>query len=141
VTSLSQPARDLTWLINNFNERVPGVAHAVVVSSDGLLLVASCHLPADNAEALAAIVCSLASITTGAAGIFGEHTVLQTVVEMPGGFLLVRSVRDGSVLATLAKKSADIGLVGYEMTKLAKQAGEMLTPELRRELRPGILSG
>ena len=36
--TLSQQARDMNWLISAFTERVPGVAHAVVVSSDGLLV-------------------------------------------------------------------------------------------------------
>ncbi|HEY2691773.1 MAG TPA: roadblock/LC7 domain-containing protein, partial [Streptosporangiaceae bacterium] len=31
-----RPAQDLNWLITNFVERVASVAHAIVVSSDGL---------------------------------------------------------------------------------------------------------
>ena len=37
--SLSPAAQNLNWLVTNFVDRVPGVAHAVVVSADGLLLV------------------------------------------------------------------------------------------------------
>ena len=33
----TQPSR-FGWLVSNFAERVPGVAHAIVVSADGLLL-------------------------------------------------------------------------------------------------------
>lgn len=33
------------WLVDDFVNRVPGVAHAVVVSADGLLLTASAYLP------------------------------------------------------------------------------------------------
>ena len=29
--------QDLSWLLANFADRVPGVAHAVAVSADGLL--------------------------------------------------------------------------------------------------------
>jgi hypothetical protein len=63
--------------------------------------------------------------------------VKQTVVEMGHGYLLVMSMRDESrsILAALAARGADIGAVGYEMARLAKQAGEKLTPELRRELQ------
>jgi predicted regulator of Ras-like GTPase activity (Roadblock/LC7/MglB family) len=43
---LSPAAQNLNWLVTNFVDRVPGVAHAVVVSADGLLLVASEGLPA-----------------------------------------------------------------------------------------------
>ncbi len=67
MTTLSQEARDLSWLVNAFAERVPGVAHAVVVSSDGLLVAISAHLPRDNADKLAAVTSGLMSITAGAA--------------------------------------------------------------------------
>ena len=30
--------QDLSWLLANFADRVPGVAHAIAVSADGLLL-------------------------------------------------------------------------------------------------------
>ena len=33
--------QDLGWLLANFADRVPGVAHAIAVSADGLLLAAS----------------------------------------------------------------------------------------------------
>ena len=41
MATLSKEARDLSWLVNAFVERVPGVAHAIVVSSDGLLVAIS----------------------------------------------------------------------------------------------------
>jgi predicted regulator of Ras-like GTPase activity (Roadblock/LC7/MglB family) len=134
---LSRHAHDLTWLVTDFTERVPGVTHAIVVSGDGLLLVASEHLPRDHADQLSAITSGLVSITNGAARIFDRDVVKQTVVEMGHGYLLVMSMRDEgrSILAALAARGADIGAVGYEMARLAKQAGERLTPELRRELQ------
>jgi predicted regulator of Ras-like GTPase activity (Roadblock/LC7/MglB family) len=135
---LSQEARDVSWLVSGFAQRVPGVAHAVVVSSDGLLIAVSDHLPREHADRLAAVVSGLMSITAGAAAMFDGDTVKQTVVEMGRGFFLVMSIRDGSILATLASGEADIGVVGYEMARLAKQAGEMLTPALRAELQQAL---
>ena len=41
MSTPGRPAQDLNWLITNFVERVPDVAHAVVVSSDGLPLAFS----------------------------------------------------------------------------------------------------
>jgi predicted regulator of Ras-like GTPase activity (Roadblock/LC7/MglB family) len=135
---LSQQARDLSWLISAFTERVPGVAHAVVVSSDGLLVAVSDRLPRDSADQLAAVTSGLVSVTSGAANIFDGDEVRQTVVEMGRGYFLVMSIRDGSILATLASRDADIGVVGYEMARLVKQAGEMLTPALRAELQQAL---
>jgi uncharacterized protein len=136
--SISQAARDFNWLINLFTERVPGVVHAVVVSSDGLLVAVSDHLPRDSADQLAAVTSGLISVTAGAAKIFDGDEVRQTVVEMGRGYYLVMPIRDGSILATLAAKDADIGVVGYEMAKLVKQAGEVLTPTMRAELQDAL---
>ena len=134
---LSQQARDLTWLVTEFTERVPGVTHAIVVSGDGMLLVASDRLPRDHADQLSAVTSGLVSITNGAARIFDRDVVRQTVVEMGRGYFLVMSMRDEgrSILAALAARDADIGMVGYEMARLARQTGDKLTPELRRELQ------
>ncbi|WP_275409804.1 roadblock/LC7 domain-containing protein, partial [Microbispora rosea] len=41
MSELSQGARGLNWLIDDFVSSVPGVAHSVVVSSDGLPLAFS----------------------------------------------------------------------------------------------------
>jgi predicted regulator of Ras-like GTPase activity (Roadblock/LC7/MglB family) len=133
--AISKAARDFNWLISGFTERVAGVVHAVVVSSDGLLVAASDRLPRDSADQLAAVTSSLVSVTKSAARIFDGDDVRQTVVEMGRGYLLVMSIRDGSILATLAAGEADVGVVGYEMAKLAKQAGEVLTPAIRAELQ------
>jgi predicted regulator of Ras-like GTPase activity (Roadblock/LC7/MglB family) len=133
--TLSQDAKDFNWLINAFTERVAGVTHAVVVSSDGLLVAVSDHLPRDSADQLAAVTSSLVSVTNGAARIFDGDEIRQTVVEMGRGYFLVMSIRDGSILATLAAHEADVGVVGYEMAKLVKQAGEVLTPAVRADLQ------
>lgn len=138
--SLSPDAQNFNWLVSGFVDRVPGVSHAVVVSSDGLLLAASRHLPNRAAEQLAAISASLSSITGSAAAMFGGQRVRHTAVAMQRGHFVVMSIRDGSVLAALAALEADIGMVGYEMARLAKQAGELLTPALRHELH-GVLTG
>jgi predicted regulator of Ras-like GTPase activity (Roadblock/LC7/MglB family) len=122
------------WLVGNFTERVPGVAHAVVVSVDGLLLTASSRLPEDRAEQLAAVAAGVASLTQGAARCFNAERVLQTVVEMEHGIMLLMSIRDGSCLAVLAAPNCDVGQVAYEMTVLVDQVGQMLTPELRAHL-------
>lgn len=128
------------WLVNNFAERVPGVAHAVVVSTDGLLLTASSRLPRDRADQLAAVSSGLISLTQGAARCFEAGGVVQTVVEMERGIVLLMSISDGSCLAVLAAPTCDIGLIGYEMTLLVDRVGQLLTPELRAELQ-GSLRG
>ena len=127
-----------SWLVDSFVDRVPGVAHAVVVSADGMLLTVSSGLPRDRADQLAAVTAGLVSLTLGAARCFDAGGVVQIVVEMERGIVLIMAISDGSSLAVLAAPSCDIGLVGYEMTLLADRAGQLLTPELRTQLRSTV---
>ncbi|WP_131748414.1 roadblock/LC7 domain-containing protein [Frankia sp. Cppng1_Ct_nod] len=138
MTPMSSDAQNLNWLINNFVERVPGVAHTVVVSADGLLLAVSDGFPRDRADQLSAVASGLVSLTQGAARVFEAGNVTQTVVEMEHGFLFIMAISDGASMAVLAAPSCDIGLVGYEMALLVTRAMDVLTPALRAELQ-GIL--
>lgn len=125
------PPGELGWLISGFTHRLAGVSHAVVVSSDGVLVAASELFPRERAEQLAALTSGLVGVTMGAARLLDSVEVRQTVVEMGRGYLLVMTIRDGSILAVLATREADLGIVGYEMVRLVHQAGERLTPALR----------
>lgn len=133
----TQPDR-FGWLVDDFVNRVPGVAHTVVVSADGLLLTASRHLPRDRADQLAAVASGLVSLTQGAARCFEAGHVVQTVVEMERGIVLLMSIGEGSCLAVLAAPHCDIGLVGYEMTLLVDRVGQQLTPQLRSDLQGSL---
>jgi predicted regulator of Ras-like GTPase activity (Roadblock/LC7/MglB family) len=125
------------WLVNNFAENVPGVAHAIVVSVDGLLLTASNRLPVERAEQMSAIAAGLVSLNQGAARLLGADEVIRAVVEMDQGSLLLTSIKDGSCLAVLAVRDCDIAQVAYEMTVLVDQVGQLLTPQLRAALAAG----
>ncbi|GHH67781.1 dynein regulation protein LC7 [Streptosporangium violaceochromogenes] len=131
----SQDARTFNWLITEFVKEAPGVAHAVIVSSDGLPLACSEDFPKDRADQLAAITAGLVSLTQGASRVFEGGPVVQTVIEMQRGLLLAISISDGSALAALASPECDMGLVAYQMTLLAERAGQALTPALRAELQ------
>ena len=135
TTASAQQPGSVGWLITDFVRQVPGVAHAVVVSADGLLLAGSQGLPRDRAEQLSAVSSGLVSLTQGAARCFEAGGVNQTVVEMDRGYLFLMSISDGSCLAVLAAPNCDIGLVAYEMTLLVERVGQQMTPELRAQLQ------
>jgi len=125
--------RDLNWLVTNFTTRVPDVAHAVVVSADGVLLARSEEIPPAFAEQLALITCGLASLMQGAARIFEAGASTRALVEMNGGLMLVKMISDGSSLAVLAALECDTDQVSYEMTRLVEAVGEALTPAARAQ--------
>ncbi|MBB1245089.1 roadblock/LC7 domain-containing protein [Streptomyces durbertensis] len=146
----SSEADNLRWLLANLIEEVPGIRSVTVVSSDGLLLLASDPGLADvsarsggrgprGASAdLATIVSGIASLTTGAAGLLKAGEVKQTMVAMDHGTVFVMAISDGSLLGVHATADCDMSVIGYHMALFVGRAGHVLTPELRTELRKSM---
>lgn len=134
MTSQQAKSDQFAWLVTDFTERVAGVAHAVVVSADGLLLIASDKLPRDRADQLSAVASGLLSLTQGAARCFEAGEIKETIVEMDRGMMLQMAISDGSCLTVLAAPQCDMGLIAYEMAMLVERVGRILTPELRSHL-------
>ncbi len=132
--------QDLNWLVTEFSTRVADVAHAIVVSADGVPLALSSGIPGDAVEQLAAITSGLTSLMQGAARVFEGGAPTQALVEMDGGLMFVKAISDGSSLAVLTAPECDTRQVSYEMTLLVEAVGELLTPAKRlaiAELRRG----
>jgi uncharacterized protein len=139
---LSQPHRqDLNWLVTEFTTRVADVAHAIVVSADGVPLALSTGIPLNAVEQLAAITSGLTSLMVGAARVFEGGAPLQALVEMDGGLMFVKAISDGSSLAVLTAPECDTRQVSYEMTLLVEAVGELLTPAARSERLNAAASG
>jgi uncharacterized protein len=131
VIQTAEASRQLDWLVNDFARRISGVTHALVVSGDGLKLAVSDRVDEATADQLAAVASGLVSLTRGAARCFGAEPVVQTIVEMAGGYLFVTTIGEGSTLAVFAGADCDIGMIGYEMTGLVERVGQLLVPGLR----------
>jgi uncharacterized protein len=131
VSTEGYPAQDLNWLVTDFVGRVPDVAHALIVSSDGLVVAVSAGFQENRAERLAVVTSGLASLVHGAARIFEAGGVNQTVVEMDAGVLVVMTISDRASLAALAGPDGKMGLIAYEMALLVERAGRMITPAIR----------
>jgi predicted regulator of Ras-like GTPase activity (Roadblock/LC7/MglB family) len=135
---MSSEAANMTFLIRNFAERVPGVRDAAIVSADGLLLAMSAGLNRESADRFAAAASGLIGLAHGAAAPFGGGRVTELIIEMEYGFIFVTGISDGSSMAVMAEASCDVGLVGYEMARLVERCGSVLTPELRAELQGSL---
>jgi uncharacterized protein len=120
--------RDLNWLVTDFAARVVHVAHAIVVSSDGVPMALSDSIPSGFAEQLAAITCGLIGLVQGAARVLEAGLVKRALVDMEGGLMLVMAMSNGSSLAVLAAPDCDTELISYEMTLLVEAVGDALTP-------------
>ncbi|MDI3423270.1 MULTISPECIES: roadblock/LC7 domain-containing protein [Streptomyces] len=114
------------WLLDDLVDRVAEVRHAVMLSSDGLCVGASTGMGRDESERFSAIASGFHSLAKGAGRHFDAGGVVQTMVELQGGFLFVVAAGDGSCLAVFTDGHADIGLVAYEMALLVDRVREHL---------------
>ncbi|GII23698.1 roadblock/LC7 domain-containing protein [Planosporangium mesophilum] len=127
-------ATNLDWLLAGLVQRVPHTRSAVLLSSDGLAKAAH-GLDDDGADQLAAIACGLFSLARSAAGCFGaSEMVRQVVAELDDTLLFVSTAGCGAVLAVLAARGVDAGVLGYEMSQLVKSARPYLTTPARQPI-------
>lgn len=136
---MSNGAANLNWLIERFANNVPSIKQAVVVSSDGLAMAVSEGTDRETADRLSAVASGMIALAYGSAGRFGAGSVCNVIVEMTEGWLFVTGISDGSLLCVLTGKNVDIGAVAYEMALFAERAGEVLTPEVREELKAALV--
>ncbi|GGK77084.1 roadblock/LC7 domain-containing protein [Mangrovihabitans endophyticus] len=131
----SADRHQFNWLLGNFVHQTDGVRDAVAVSSDGLLIAASDGLNRAEADHLAVIVSSMASVARSASRRYDFDGLKLIMIEMRRGFLMVSVIAGGSCLGVVAGGDSDVGLVGYEMSLLTDRFGGLLTPALISESR------
>ena len=129
--------KDIDWLLDELLDRAVGSRHAIVLSSDGLLIGRSHDLNKEDAEHLSAVASAFQSLARGTGRHFGGGEVLQTVVEMENAYLFVTGGGRGACLAVLAEESADVGLIAYEMKVLVDQVGRYLDAAPRHQSTTG----
>lgn len=122
---------ELNWLLDELVSQVPQVRHAVVLSGDGLSIGASAGLSRDDGERYAAIAAGFHSLAKVAGRHFQAGQVVQTMVELEGGFLFVAAAGEGSCLSLFTGADADVGLVAYEMARMVRRVAEHLAVPFR----------
>lgn len=132
--AIKNPA-DFTCLINGFASSVPGVTHALLLSSDGFPLTASEAVTSDGAEQLAAIASGLLGLARNSAAIFGKGSCELIIIRLSRGYFLFMGIGEYAGLAVLTSARCNMKAVAYEMTQLVDTAAGALTPKARADLR------
>jgi predicted regulator of Ras-like GTPase activity (Roadblock/LC7/MglB family) len=125
--------------MNRFATSVPLVRQGVVVFSVGVGLGWSVDTVGLSAVRLSAVASGLFGLAYGSGGRFGAGSVCNVIVEMTEGWLFVTGISDGSLLCVITGRGVDIGSVAYEMALFSERAGEVLTPEVRDELKVSLV--
>lgn len=127
--------QEFGWLISNFATSTPGVSHALIVSSDGLPLLASEGLPEDMADPLAAIASGILSLGNNLAHQVNGGSCDQVLLRLTGGHFIFMGIGELAGLCVLVEAGANLGAVAHQMAQLVASVGHALTPQLRDDLR------
>jgi predicted regulator of Ras-like GTPase activity (Roadblock/LC7/MglB family) len=96
------------------------------------MVIAEYGLGRDGADQMAPLAAGLCSIArTVGARFDGGDGVRQVVAELDAALLSVSSAGYNSILAVLAGREADAGVLGYEMTQLVKSIAPFLATQPR----------
>ncbi|WP_329258786.1 roadblock/LC7 domain-containing protein [Actinoallomurus sp. NBC_01490] len=112
---------ELGWLLDDLVGRVHSVRQAMILSGDGLPMGLSRGITPADAEHFAALSAGFHSLARSVSTTFGGGDIRQTVVELEAAFVFVMAAGDGSCLAVFAEGDVNIGVIGYEMTRLVKR--------------------
>lgn len=126
--------RNLDWLLDDLVHRLAGVRHAVVLSTDGLLLGRSTAMSTEDAEHFCAMSSALQSLARSAGTHFDGGAVRQTVIELDRAVMFVTAAGENACLALLTGETANMGMVAYEMNQMVQRVGAYLAASPRRSL-------
>ncbi|MGQ4600736.1 roadblock/LC7 domain-containing protein [Nocardia sp. R6R-6] len=128
------PAGDLSWLLDDLVARLTGVHHAVLLSTDGLLLGRSSAMSREDAEHFGAMSSALYGLARSAGSRFDGGGVRQAVIELDQAVLFVTAAGANACLALQAAESANLGMVAYEMNLTVQRVGNFLSTTPRQRL-------
>jgi hypothetical protein len=133
---LSPPssAQDMSWLIEEFAKRVPGLTHVVVMSMDGLQLGAAGNVDRTLSDSLAAIACGLLSMTRQVGQLLDADRETFLTLQFPDSQVALMRIGDSAGLFVAVQRGTKMTVVGSEMTKFVSSVGDALSPTLRAQM-------
>ena len=118
-------ADQLATALDDFLTVSPDVEAAAVVSADGLPM-ASALPPYVEEDRLAAMSAALISLGERAATGLEKGDLAQVFVEGKDGYVVLMAAGESAVLVAVTSKDAKVGLVLYEMRKIAASIAEVM---------------
>jgi predicted regulator of Ras-like GTPase activity (Roadblock/LC7/MglB family) len=123
---------DLSFLLSQFESRIPGAVRTIAVSVDGLLLCAAPSLTnRDQADTLAAICSGMTSLVTSLAKQLGARPAADIGIVTDVGITMIAGPFGNAFLMTLAPPNADMGAINEALLKLGESVEAQLSPSTR----------
>ncbi|WP_433622218.1 roadblock/LC7 domain-containing protein [Nocardia sp. CA-120079] len=128
-------AADLDWLLDELAQRLPGVRHAVLLSTDGLLMARCSTTEEADAEHFCAMASALHGLARSAGGRFAGGEVRQAVIDLDHAVMFVTAAGPNACIGLWAEESANMGMVAYEMNQTVQRVGAYMSASPRPDVR------
>ncbi|MEB3370740.1 roadblock/LC7 domain-containing protein [Saccharopolyspora mangrovi] len=128
----SNRQHDLGWMLDEAL-RIPEAKHAILLSSDGLLMAHSAGITSDEADRHAAAMSGLQSLARANAAFCGstEHSWQQTITEYDHGYVFLVAAGPRAYMAASAGHGVDVETMTHRLMELVQRLGKELTADLR----------
>ena len=131
MVSVKSYKAKLEALLDELISTAPEIKGSILVRKDGLLLASSVRERIDK-DVIAALSTALLNVANRAANELHSGRLSHVVVAGDEGNVTLMDVGGAGVLATIASKDANIGLLLLEMRRAAEKAMKILTDIMTR---------
>ncbi|MCX4237635.1 roadblock/LC7 domain-containing protein [Streptomyces sp. NPDC020707] len=121
---------EMSWMVKDIVDNVPGARHAVVLSADGLPRGATDRLTEKDVKTISAAMSGMQSLSRATAHFAGaapEQQWNQTVIEFSHGWVFLIGAGQGAYLAAAAEPDVDLQQLSFRMNRLVARLGSNLT--------------
>ncbi|MDR7278552.1 roadblock/LC7 domain-containing protein [Catenuloplanes atrovinosus] len=106
--------------------RLPDLSATVIAGVDGMLL--AYDAPGLQPETIAALAAANLGLTQRFAQTVGHGDLRETMIESSGGYVAIYAAGVRTLLAVLARPSANVARIHHEARRTARRLGELLDP-------------
>lgn len=114
--------------------RLPDLSATVIAGVDGMLL--AYDAPGLQPETIAALSAANLGLTQRFASTVGHGELRETMIESSGGYVAIYAAGLRTLLAVLARPSANVARIHHEARRTARRLGELLDPVEARPPAP-----
>lgn len=124
----SNRQHDLGWMLDEAL-RIPEARHAILLSSDGLLMAHSADITSDEADRHAAAMSGLQSLARANAAFCGstEKSWQQTITEYDHGYVFLVAAGPRAYVAASAGHGVDVETMSHRLMELVQRLGKELS--------------
>lgn len=121
---------DLSWMLDDIVNNVPGARHAVLLSADGLPRASTEGLGERDLVTISTAMSGIQALSRATAPFVGTAPAAswtQTIIEFQHGWIFLIGAGQGAYLAAAAEPHVDMQQISYRMHRLVARLGHNMT--------------